>query len=314
MRQMHPDSFPSLLSVFLLLLPVFAAQAAPLPAPTRTNVSVAGATVSAAVHTAAGEPVATGTVDFLLPNGQSLGSALVGPDGTATLAPVAVPVGTFTTVTGASALPVAAAYHPTDDSLASSVSPAADLPAATAATPDFSVTGSPTTVTAARGSYGTTTLTVSSAGGYAGAIQLSCTGLPAQVTCAFNPTQQSLTADGTFTTTLQLQTQGPSGKASSSLFPLRGGTTLALAFPGALLLLGFARRRRSWHGTALLGALLVLTAGALTGCSQRYGYLHHPPSVATGTPTGTFPITVVVDGNQGSSVLEHSLAISLVVQ
>lgn len=47
---------------------------------------------------------------------------------------------------------------------------------------------------------------------------------------------------------------------------------------------------------------------------DSYGYLHHPPPVAGGTPTGTYPITIAVDGNQGSGVIENDLTVSLVVQ
>ncbi len=320
MRQMHPYTFlKQLLASLVLLLPFSPAHAAGRPAPTRTTLTASGPTLSAAVRTATGEPVTAGTVDFLLPSGESLGSAIVGADGAATLALGKLPPGSGTSVAGDPTLPVTAVYQSSTENsvFAGSASPTAAVTseAATTVLPDFTLTGNPTTVTAKQGAYGTTAITVTAVGGYTGAIQLSCTGLPAQVTCAFNPTQQTLGATGAFTTTLQLETQGPSGTASSSLLPLHPRATLALVFPGALLLLGFARRRRALGHTALLGAALLLVTGVgLTGCSQRYGYLHHPAPVAGGTPRGTFPITVVVDGAQGSSVLEHDLAISLVVQ
>jgi hypothetical protein len=71
-----------------------------------------------------------------------------------------------------------------------------------------------------------------------------------------------------------------------------------------LLLIGFAgRRRKLFRGAQMLGLVLLLAGGGigLSGCSQRYGYLHHPPLTATGTAPGTYTINVAVDGSQGAS-------------
>ncbi len=308
----------SVAAALLLILPAIAHAA--VAEPTRTTLSATasgeGADLIATVKTATGSLVTSGTVDFLLPSGQSLGSAIVGGDGTATLAMAKLPQGTSTGVTGSSEVDVEANYHASAaaGSFADSVSPQVATPAATTATPDFSVTGSPTTVTVAQGAYGTTAITVASLDGYAGSMELSCTNLPAQVTCAFSPTQQNLTANGSFTASLQLQTQAASGQNASIV--KHSPLALALLFPGGLLLLGFARRLRQIRGLQVLGVVLLLagTALGLSGCSQRYGYLKHPPPVATGTPAGTYTITVAVDGNVGSSVSEHDVTVSLVVQ
>ncbi len=349
MRQQHPltPRFPSFAmprrifsgmaaSLFLLfLLP--AAQAA---TPTRTSMDVlleqAGAVAEtiliAHVETAAGSPVTTGTVDFVLPNGQALGSAIVGADGTATLMVQKLPAATGTGVDGSDQLPVAAVYHAVTEAgqteageaetsraetFAGSTSPVKALasPQATTQAPDFGVTLNPATVTATQGSYGTTAITVTSLGGYTGSIQFSCSGLPAQVTCAFNPTTQTLAANGNFVTTLEINTQGASGNQALA-GPLRRerGLLLAVVLPGALLLFGVAGRKR--RGLQMLGVALLLcgTGLGLSGCSQRYGYLKHPAPVAGGTPLGTFPITVAVDGNEGSAAIEHDFTVSLVVQ
>lgn len=345
MRQKHPHQHSISLSfaiarrisirvaATLLLLPAalqsVAAYAA-APAPTRTTLAATpvatasgnSATLIASVKTTAGSNVDTGTVDFLLPDGQSLGSAIVSADGTATLAVAKLPVGTTKNIAGADELGVTASYHANassgtfDDSV--STPTAVATPAATTQVPDFVVTGNPTTVTTAQGSYATTAITVTSVGGYTGAMQLSCSTsqLPAQVTCAFNPTQQVLAANGSFVSTLQLQTQSASGTASSAIFVHRN-VALAMVIPGALVLFGLGgRRRRDFRGAQMLGVLLLLGGMGLglSGCSQRYGYLHHPPPVSGGTPTGTFPILIAVDGGQGESVVEHDVTVSLVVQ
>ncbi len=282
--------------------------------PTRTTLQANGSTLTAQVQTPLGEKVSAGTVDFVLPSGQSLGSALVQPDGTAVLPLAALPAATATAVDGSGTLPITAAFTPSTVGMAPSASVATAVPAAAAtAVPDFTLTGNPTTITTPAGSYGSTAITITSSGGYAGSIQFSCSGLPGLATCTFNPTQQALQANGSFTSTLQIQTAARSGTASAGLQPLTpAAVTLAFAVPGALFLLGM-RRRRFTH---LLGLGLLLTTAAVTlpGCSQRYSYLKHPPPVAPGTPAGTYSVTVYADGNQGASVLEHTLVLSLVVQ
>lgn len=351
MRQMHPyRQFPTpfmvsswrsiracagaaalcapLLGVALFATGLAHAQAT---VPTRTTLSAelaatgVGTTFTATVETAAGSPVTRGSVDFELANGQSLGSALVDASGTAHLSVGSLPTADSKSVAGTGQLRVEAVYHSNVD-LSKSDQAEADshsvltevaTPSATTGVPSFTATGNPTTVTVKQGAYGTTLLTVTSINGFAGPIQFSCSNLPAQVTCAFNPTQQALAANGTFTSTLQLETQGPSGTASAQISPRHTGLALALVLPGGLLLLGFARRRGNAMRNLQLVAVGLLLAGTslgLSGCNPRFNYLNHGPSVAGGTPTGSFTINVAVDGDQGASVSQVPLPITLVVQ
>ena len=328
MRQKYPflsylacGRLLALAATLLFLIPATQVAHASDIVATRTALATeplgdSGAKLTATVTTATGSPVTGGTVDFVLASGQSLGSAIVGADGTASLSVTKLPPASTTTMQGSAALPLAAHYSDSGD-FAASLSPATTVAApqaTTSAAPDFSFTGSPTTLTVTAGGYGSTVLTVASIGGFTGPVQFSCQDLPAQVTCAFNPTQQTLAANGTFTSTLQLGTQAPSGTASSAI-ERHSAVALACALPGALALLGLARRRRSRSIQWLAVALLVGgTTLGLSGCSQRYGYLHHPPTVATGTPAGTYSITVTANGDLVSSAIQHTLTISLVVQ
>ncbi len=330
MRQQHLNTtffsrrglfgLATLLASLLHTIPTQAIQAADVPTRTTLGISrfdsssTAGATFTAIVKTATGSPVNAGTVDFLLPSGQSLGSAIVAGDGTAILIvtkllPAAE--GSIGSVLGVTAVYHAGGTNTFEDS--KSVTTALAAPSVTApVAPDFTVTGNPTTVTTAQGAYGSTALTISSVGGFTGAMQFSCSSLPTGVTCTFNPTQQVLTANGSFVSTLQLGTQASEGIQAASV-PAYTGFTLALAVPGALALLAGGRRRKD---TQLLAVLLLIGGASLglSGCSQRYAYLKHPPSVAGGTAAGTYSIVVAVDGSQGSSVVEHDVTISLVVQ
>jgi hypothetical protein len=338
MQQKHPYlnftdlAFARRIACGTAALAVLLASALPVQAatamPTLTTLAAtaaqsgSGVKLSATVKSIAGNAIDGGTVDFLLPDGQSLGSAIVSSDGAAVLSLNSLPAATSTALDGTKDVSVTAAYHAPagSDAYSDSNSAAVAAPEATTQVPDFSVTGNPTTVTVKSGSYGTSILTVTSVAGYTGSIEFSCSNLPAQATCAFNPTQQTLAANGTFTSTLQISTQGTSGPQTSLLQgPGKGMGTVALAliFPGALLLIGFSgRRRKLFRGASMLGIALLLTGAGLglSGCSQRYGYLHHPPSTATGTSAGTYLINVAVDGSQGASAIEHDLTVSLVVQ
>jgi len=87
-----------------------------------------------------------------------------------------------------------------------------------AATPDFSLSASPTSVTVTQGGSGTSNITVNPTGGFTGSVSLAASGLPAGVTASFgtNPTTGSslltLTASSTATTgTATVTITGTSG-------------------------------------------------------------------------------------------------------
>src|SRR5207245_2482464 len=75
-----------------------------------------------------------------------------------------------------------------------------------AATPDYTLSASPTSVTVVQGGSGTSTITVNPTGGFTGSVTLSASGLPSGVTASFgtNPTTGSsvvtFTARSTATT------------------------------------------------------------------------------------------------------------------
>ncbi len=86
------------------------------------------------------------------------------------------------------------------------------------ASPDFSLSASPTSVSVTQGGSGTSTITVTPSGGFTGSVTLSASGLPAGVTASFgtNPTTSTsvltLTASSTATTgTATVTITGTSG-------------------------------------------------------------------------------------------------------
>ncbi|HEY0786884.1 MAG TPA: Ig-like domain-containing protein [Acidobacteriaceae bacterium] len=249
----------------------------------------------------------------------SLGSALLDADGAATLPLTSLPSEPQALQ---SALAVRALYHPASDfaSTQASLSPAALLQPQASGVPDFTVTANPSSLSTPAGQFATSVLTIAPQFGFNEEVTLSCSNLPAQVTCTFSPVIGS-TAAGAFTSTLQVQTQAASGALTPAA--LHPGQHLALAWllPGVLALGGFASSRRRVLSRlsapvrfSALALLLTASVAGLSGCNPRYGYEHHPPSVAPGTPAGVYTLLVAASGNNGSAVTQHNFNLTLTVK
>jgi len=281
---------------------------------TRTHLSVSprekGATLTATVADVTGNPAKSGTVAFETARGQ-LGSAFV-ENGVATLTLEKLPQGTRS---------VTAEYSGGGALAASAASAGADAAASTL--PDFSLTANPTSLSVTSGQYGNVVVTVTPENGFNDMVTLSCSALPAQASCIFSPATVTPLTSAAVTSSLQVTTQGASGKAASLDRPglNRPGSTVAfaLAAPGVLVLagLGALRRKTGLAGLRVLGlaALLVAAGVTLGGCGSRYGYLNHPPSGNPGVAAGTYTITVSGNASlSGTSVVVHSLNITLTVK
>ena len=303
------------------------------PAGTRTTLSSATSstgngtdtTLIAHVTDTTGTAVSGGTVSFRLQQSATaagatvseLGAAVVGTDGTATLTLNNLPAASD----GGSTVPVTAVYHAivsetAPAAYADSVSAVSDVQSAAVAAADFTFTANPASVTTTVGGYATTVLTITPVNGFNEAITLSCSSLPADVTCNFTPTIHTTSA-GAFTSTLQLQTQGPAGALARPRLGPDSHAVLAFVLPGVLALLGLAGvRRRAFRGSRLAGVALLLIAGTigLGGCNVRYGYIKHPPVEPGGVAVGTFQIAVNASGNNGSAVTQHNISVALVVK
>lgn len=94
-------------------------------------------------------------------------------------------------------------------------------------TPDFSVGVSPSSVSVVRGASTTTTVTVTSTGGFNSAVTLSATGLPAGVTASFSPASVTPPANGSSTATLTLTASASAtlGSAVVTVTGTSGSTT-----------------------------------------------------------------------------------------
>jgi sugar lactone lactonase YvrE len=158
--------------------------------------------------------------------------------------------------------------------------------------PSFAITSDAQTLTASATQYGIANLTVSSYSAFQAAVDLSCSGLPANAYCIFRPGLISLTTVGTSilpqSTQMQIRVdQNPTNIKSASSFAVLG------MISGVLLFLGFARRRniRSLGVYVLLCLLGTVSIGLTNGCGS-------PVSNSLGsttnfkTPAGTYNITL----------------------
>ncbi len=285
------------------------AAAAGAQVATRTHLSVSavgqGATFTAKVADVAGNPATDGAVSFETAKG-SLGSAFV-EDGTATLTVEKLPQGTGS---------VTASYSGGTSYAASAATAAAT--GSTTSLPDFALTANPTSVSLSPGDFANITVTVTPENGFNDMVTLSCSGLPnTTAKCVFSPTTLTPLTTAAVSSTLQLQTQGPSG-TSAKVEKSPSTVAFAVILPGVLALagLGALRRRSGIAALRVLGLVALLGAGlGLGACSERYGYLNHPPSGNPGIVAGTYTITVSGYASiNGTSVTGHSLNLTMTVK
>jgi hypothetical protein len=279
---------------------------------THTQLSVASArqiTLTAKVNAMTGSAASGGTVDFETAAG-SIGSATV-ENGVATLNVDALPPGTKS---------VTAAYHGGEGLSASSTTAQADA-APAPVLPDFTIAASQSSFSVSPGAFSTTVLSITPVGTFADMVTLSCSGLPnTTVACIFSPATPTPLNGNPVTSTLQIQTQAPSGtNNASNLTGMKPShIAVAIAIPGMLALVGLGtlRKRSGLSGQKLLGLAALLAAGifGMGGCSARYSYFAHPPSPNIGTAAGTYNITVAASAANGSNVISHTLNVVLTVK
>ena len=170
------------------------------------------------------------------------------------------------------------------------------------ATPSFTLSDSPTSVTITQGGAGgTSTITVADLGGFSGTVTLTASGLPSGVTASFNPSSTAstsvltLTASSTATTgTATVTIQGTSGSLAAT-------TTLALTVNAA----GTPNFTISASPTSLTVTQGSNGTSTITITSQN-SFNSATTLSATGLPTGvtagfsTNPVTPPANGTATS--------------
>jgi hypothetical protein len=149
------------------------------------------------------------------------------------------------------------------------------------------------------------TLTLTPLNGSAGTFTFGCNSLPANSTCSFNPTTESVAANMSGSVTLNISTGISSSTAG---LHTSGEKRISRVLPFlCLLFLPFAMRSRSRSRWVL--ALLAGVVG-IASCAGAGGGGNGPPASANNnTPAGTYSIVVTAT----ASGVSHSTTVKLVV-
>jgi hypothetical protein len=276
-----PENPPATATATLSLV-VVAALTPTTTVLTASALSVApggSATLTATVTGAGGVP--TGTVTFI--NGSTaIGSATLNNG-----------IATFTTSFPAAGTAVLQADYLGDATFAPSQS--AQL-AVTIATPGFTATVNPTSLTVPFGNSGVATVSLIPQGGFTGPVSLACGTLPVYFSCSFAAKSISFTPDGATVTD------------NLTVYAATVPTAASLAFwlPAGLGLLAGLRRRRSTASAQKLWLFCLLGCAsmaimAMTACGrgdhQAPLGTYTVPIVlqAQGVPNQTVNLTVIVN-------------------
>ena len=163
--------------------------------------------------------------------------------------------------------------------------------------PDFTIS-LPSTMTVVQGASGTALVSVTPLDGFAGTIQLQCTGAPDESSCNFTqnpltiPSSTATSASSAVTTTLAVTTTGT--------------TVTTLGILGLLFGWGSSSRKKlRYRSTIWIGMALLLTA--VTGCIGSNRYVQ-----SNGTPPGYYSLTVVA--TSGSITHSSTMTLHVVAQ
>jgi Subtilase family len=176
---------------------------------------------------------------------------------------------------------------------------------------DFSVTGPAAPVTVTAGQSANFLITTAPVGGaFTGNVTFTTSALPFGVASSFNPTSVPSGSSTTMTLTTTARTLVPPVRTPfNPTSPIRLLWLFAFLLTAALTSLTLAKFARPSVRRRLLPigafAILLISAGYLSGCAGS-GF----PKTASGTPAGTYPITVT--GTSGT--VQHSTTVTLIVQ
>jgi len=163
-----------------------------------------------------------------------------------------------------------------------------------AATPDFGISASPTSVSVAQGGSGTSTITTTVSGGFNNAISLSASGAPAGTTVSFSPTSIAAPGSGSSTMTMSVGASTAAGTYSITVTGT-GGTTshsasvslTVTAAGGALTNGGF--ETGNFSGWSTTGTAAVNTAAHHSGTYGAQLGINTPTTDSTAVQTFTLP-------------------------
>jgi len=169
---------------------------------------------------------------------------------------------------------------------------------------DFRIDVSPPSATVLAGITATYTATVTPLPTYSGSVALSCSsGLPTGATCTITTTPVTIPNTSPVTAQLAIATTARPVTTAQSW---HGVLVYALWLPiGGMALLGSGSRKRKW-----MAGLFIVVLVAFVGLQMGCGSDSVTPPTTTGTPAGTY--TVTVSGTSGTA--SRTTTLTLIVQ
>jgi uncharacterized repeat protein (TIGR03803 family) len=183
---------------------------------------------------------------------------------------------------------------------------------------DFSLApSSPSSATVMPGQTANYMVTVAPDGGFNQTVTLSCSGAPAMSTCSLSPGSVTLTGSTSAPVTVAVTTAGSSaGLAYPSVFPparSRLALWLSLSSLSGLVVLGSSGRRSHKGRRRLLYGLAILCVLSLGVTWSACGGGNSGNS-SSGTPPGTYNVTVTGTFASGPTNLTRNTRLTLIVQ
>jgi FG-GAP-like repeat/Abnormal spindle-like microcephaly-assoc'd, ASPM-SPD-2-Hydin len=182
---------------------------------------------------------------------------------------------------------------------------------------DFSMTSSSSGATVSPGQTANYTVGIAPSGGFSQTVSFSCAGAPSLSTCSVSP--NSLVLSGSSASSVIVSVTTAASSASLPQFhglPPSGHVLAAWSFATVLVVvLSFVFTYSRKCPLAVIRPLafvcLLLIATILSSCGGGSGGGNHG---GTGTPAGTYTLTVTGTFISGSTTLTHSTNLTLVVQ
>ena len=179
---------------------------------------------------------------------------------------------------------------------------------------DFSLAVAPGTTSVTPGQAGNYTVTVSPLSGFSQKVTLTCSGAPPQSTCTLNPSSVTLNGSSNATANIAVATSGTSAEL---IYPGRTSPPGLLALwlaPLSLGLVVLGRPDGGQGGTRLLRVLALVCLFAVGFSVSSCGGGGSSKGGGSGTPTGTYVVSVTGTFSSGSAELTHTAKFTLVVQ
>jgi hypothetical protein len=187
----------------------------------------------------------------------------------------------------------------------SSKSVTSAVQAQVSATPSFTVSIAPATLSLTAGQSGSVIVSITPQNAAALTapmfVTLSCSGLPDYSTCTYTPENVEILPGATAAVTSSMVI-GTQAASTTAALARSSSVSWAILFPGALGLLGLAwgNRRRAWLRRLSLVALVgLVTMMGATACAPRYNYYNHGPIPNPATPSGTYSVSVNAQSTNG---------------